>query len=64
MGWEAQEDGFIAQILVPSGAKEIAVGTPVIVMVEDKVRNTRTCCEGYWYLPLRGGLLVEADAWN
>ena len=63
MGWEAQEDGFIAQILVPSGAKEIAVGTPVIVMVEDKVRNARPCCEGYWYwyLPFWGGIL---DAWN
>ena len=36
MGWEAQEDGFIAQILQPSGAKDVSVGTPVIVMVEEK----------------------------
>ena len=36
MGWEAQEDGFIAQILLPSGSKDISVGTPVIVMVDEK----------------------------
>lgn len=36
MGWEAQEDGFIAQILLPSGAKDITVGAPVIVMVDEK----------------------------
>jgi pyruvate dehydrogenase E2 component (dihydrolipoamide acetyltransferase) len=36
MGWESQEDGFIAQILLPSGSKDVLVGTPVIVMVDEK----------------------------
>ncbi|KAG1676808.1 hypothetical protein FOA52_010317 [Chlamydomonas sp. UWO 241] len=35
MGWEAQEEGFIAQILLPDGSKDIPVGTPVMVMVEE-----------------------------
>ncbi len=37
MGWEAQEEGFIAKILVPDGSKDIAVGTPMFIVVEDKV---------------------------
>lgn len=38
IGWESQEEGFIAQILLPAGTKDIAVGTPIVVLVEDKVR--------------------------
>lgn len=34
--WESQEDGFIAKILVPEGSKDIKVGEPVLVLVEDK----------------------------
>lgn len=37
IGWESQEEGFIAQILQPNGAKDIAVGVPALVLVEDKV---------------------------
>lgn len=37
MDWEAQEDGFIAKILAGDGSKDIAVGTPVLVFVEDEV---------------------------
>lgn len=36
MDWEAQEDGFIAKILAGDGSKDIAVGTPVLVFVEDE----------------------------
>lgn len=35
MEWEAQEEGFMAKILLPSGSKDIAVGTPVAVLVEE-----------------------------
>lgn len=35
MGWEAQEEGYVAAILVPDGSKDIQVGTPVIVVVEE-----------------------------
>lgn len=37
MDWESQDDGYIAKLLVPEGAKDIAVGSPVAVFVEDKV---------------------------
>lgn len=36
LAWENQEDGFIAKILIPAGAKDIPVGTPLAVLVEDK----------------------------
>ena len=38
MDWESQEDGYMAAILVSDGAKDIAVGTPMAVMVDDAVR--------------------------
>ena len=31
-----QDDGFIARILVKEGEKDISVGTPLLVMVEDE----------------------------
>ena len=37
MDWESQDDGYIAKLLVPDGAKDIPVGTPVAVFVEDQV---------------------------
>ena len=39
MDWESQDDGYIAKLLVPDGAKDIAVGDPVAVFVEDKVHH-------------------------
>lgn len=36
VSWESQEDGFLAQILLPSNSKEVPVGTPAFIMVEDK----------------------------
>lgn len=29
------DDGFVAKILVPEGTKDVAVGTPVAIVVED-----------------------------
>ena len=34
--WEAQEEGVIAKILVPGGSSGVEVGSPVLVMVDDK----------------------------
>lgn len=36
LGWENQDDGFIARLLRPSGSKDIPVGTPLVVLVEEK----------------------------
>ncbi|KAK9811478.1 hypothetical protein WJX72_004570 [[Myrmecia] bisecta] len=35
LGWENMDDGFIAKILVPAGTKDVAVGTPLALLVED-----------------------------
>ena len=45
MEWEAQDDGFLAKILVGDGAQDIDVGTPVAIMVEsaDSVRCRSAC---------------------
>merc|ERR1719491_2302718 len=34
MDFEAQDDGFVAKILVEAGSTEVAVGVPVLVVVE------------------------------
>ena len=39
MDWESQDDGFIAKLLVEDGAKDISVGEPVLVFVEDEVHS-------------------------
>mmetsp|Transcript_30052 Transcript_30052/g.66579 ORF Transcript_30052/g.66579 Transcript_30052/m.66579 type:complete len:621 (-) Transcript_30052:556-2418(-) len=36
LAFENQDDGFIAKLLVPNGTKDIPVGTPVAVLVEEK----------------------------
>jgi len=36
ISWESQEDGFVAQILLQGGSKDVPIGTPAIVLVEDK----------------------------
>ena len=36
MEWEAQEEGYLAKILQPDGAKDIPVGTVVAIVVEEK----------------------------
>lgn len=37
MAWESQDDGFIAKILLQEGAKDIPVGTPAMIFVEEEV---------------------------
>lgn len=36
MEWEAQEDGVLAQILVPEGTSGVQVGSPVFIQVDNK----------------------------
>lgn len=36
MAWESQDDGFIAKILLQEGAKDIPVGTPAMIFVEEQ----------------------------
>ena len=36
MDWEAQDEGYLAKILVPGGTKDIPVGTLVAIVVDDK----------------------------
>ena len=36
LAWENQDDGFVAALLVPDGAKDIPVGSPLLVLVEEK----------------------------
>ena len=36
MEWEAQEDGVLAQILVPEGTSGVQVGSPVFIQVDSK----------------------------
>lgn len=40
MAWENQDEGFIAKILKPSGSKDIAVGTPCAILVEEEDKVT------------------------
>ena len=34
IGWEAQEEGFVAAILVPEGTNDVPVGKPVLVIAD------------------------------
>ncbi len=36
MDWEAQDDGFLAKIIMDEGSKDVSVGTPVAVVVEEE----------------------------
>ena len=38
MDWESQDDGYVAALLVEDGAKDLDVGSPVLVFVEDQAR--------------------------
>jgi len=43
--WEAQEEGVVAKILVPEGSSGLDVGSPVLIMVDDK--NSVPAFEAY-----------------
>jgi pyruvate dehydrogenase E2 component (dihydrolipoamide acetyltransferase) len=34
--FEMQEDGFIAKLLFPEGAKDIPLGTPIAILVDNQ----------------------------
>ena len=36
MDYEMQEEGFVAKILYPAGAKDIPLGAPLAIIVEDE----------------------------
>lgn len=36
LGWENQDEGFIAKLLVPEGTKDIPIGSPVALLVEEE----------------------------
>ncbi|PRW60729.1 dihydrolipoamide S-acetyltransferase [Chlorella sorokiniana] len=36
LSWENQDDGFVAKLLVPEGTKDIQVGTPVALLVDEE----------------------------
>jgi len=36
IAWESQEEGFLAAILVPGGSKDVPIGSPAAVLVDDK----------------------------
>jgi pyruvate dehydrogenase E2 component (dihydrolipoamide acetyltransferase) len=35
LSWENQDDGYVARLLVPAGAKDIPIGEPVAILVDD-----------------------------
>ena len=41
----------LSQILLPSGAKDVPVGVPAMVLVEDKVRGRHRHCHGLLQYP-------------
>lgn len=36
VGFEAQDDGYIAKILMPEGSKDVTLGTPIAIAVENE----------------------------
>ena len=48
MDWEAQDEGFLAKIIMSEGSKDVSVGTPVAVVVEEEEHVS--CLSGYLLL--------------
>jgi len=44
IGWEAQEEGFVAAILVPEGSQDVPVGKPVLVIADRFAFWIRASC--------------------
>ena len=59
MTWEAQDEGFIAKILVAEGTQDVQVGAPVVVFVEDKV-PARVICRSH----VMSAWLLQALGWR
>ena len=45
LAWENQDDGFVAALLRPDGSKDIPVGAPLLILVEEKADVAKF--EGY-----------------
>lgn len=58
MEWEAQDEGFLAKILLQEGSKDVPVGTPVAVVVEDQ-ENVRRPHHQHKRFRLLGHFLFE-----
>ncbi|KAI8466808.1 MAG: Lipoate acetyltransferase [Monoraphidium minutum] len=58
LAFENQDDGFVAKLLVPSGAKDIPVGAPVILICEEKEHLAAFAS----YAPAGGGAKVPANS--
>ncbi|KAL4855223.1 Dihydrolipoyllysine-residue acetyltransferase component 1 of pyruvate dehydrogenase complex [Chlorella vulgaris] len=58
LSWENQDDGYVAKLLVPEGAKDLAVGSPVALLVEeeDQVAAFKD------YVPTAGGAPAAVPA--
>lgn len=54
MTWEAQDEAFLAKILVKEGTQDVQVGAPVAVLVEEQVWHPdmrhSSCCVLGWCL--------------
>ena len=57
MAWESQDEGYVAAILLPGGSKDVPIGTPAVVLVEEQVRAWGAC----WGSGVHAGTL---DAWG
>ena len=60
MGWENQDDGFVAALLVPDGSKDIPVGAPLLILVEEKGDVAKF--EGYRPQEEEGGAASDSVA--
>ena len=56
MALESMEDGYIAKIIVPSGAQDVKVGEVIVVMVEDEA----DCVKFADFVPTGGGAAPAA----
>lgn len=64
MDWEAQDDGFVAKLLVAEGAKDVSVGQPVIVIVEEQVSRLLSEASAEVRAVFQDGLLPGCDFAN
>ncbi|KAI9207485.1 2-oxoacid dehydrogenases acyltransferase-domain-containing protein [Polychytrium aggregatum] len=60
MDFECQEEGYLAQILVPAGEKDLAVNKPIAVLVEDK--NDVAAFEKFTLADVQGAAPAPAAA--
>lgn len=62
MDWEAQDDGFLAKIIMDEGAKDVSVGTPVAVVVEEEEHVS--CRHQCFFTKTTSIVIITAEAAN